>query len=171
MISDREPPWPARPNLLAMITSSRLPDFESAAPRNSSLLPPPYISAVSNSVMPASTAALTTSAVSPGPMRMPKLLQPRPSTDTARPELPTLRISTANLRTEPANLSGALPAYHGHLVREVPHRLGPSIRIDPEEVVRPLQGYEPAVRRRLREAERPRLRAQSVGLAAQHQHR
>src|SRR5690348_15907239 len=99
MISDREPPCPARPNLLAMITSSRLPAFESAAPRNSSLLPPPYISAVSNSVMPASSAALTTSAVSSGPMRMPKLLQPRPSTDTAKPELPTLRISTA----EPPN--------------------------------------------------------------------
>src|SRR4051812_6728101 len=93
MISVREPPSSGRPNLDATTTSSRLADLASAAPRNSSLLPPPYISAVSKNVIPASSAASTTACVSSGPIRIPKLLQPRPSTDTARPDRPTLRAS------------------------------------------------------------------------------
>src|SRR4051812_593056 len=80
-----------------MMTSSRFADLPSAAPRNSSLLPPPYISAVSKNVIPTSSAASTTDWVSSGPIRIPKLLQPRPSTDTARPDPPTLRASTRNL--------------------------------------------------------------------------
>src|SRR6185312_4318141 len=106
MISPREPPTLARPNLEAITTSSRRPVFASAAPRNSSDLPPPYISAVTKWVRPASSAALTTDAVSSGPIRMPKLLHPSPSTETASPDAPTLRISTDHLSVRVVMPSG-----------------------------------------------------------------
>src|SRR5215469_1147248 len=61
------------------------------------------MSAVSNSVMPASSAAPTTASVSLRPMRMPKLLQPSPTTLTLNE--PIVRVSTAN--SLPAAVSAA----------------------------------------------------------------
>src|ERR1043166_278751 len=78
-----------KPNFVATIASfRRLP---SALPRNRSLFVPPYISAVSKKLIPASSAALTTSAVWFSSIVMPKLLQPRPTTETER--VPMLRFS------------------------------------------------------------------------------
>src|SRR5690349_12689136 len=51
------------------------------------------MSAVSNSVMPRSIALWITLREASRSMRWPKLLQPRPTADTRRPELPRLRIS------------------------------------------------------------------------------
>src|SRR5438874_12348055 len=65
-----------------------------AGARNSSDLPAPYMSAVSKKVMPASMQALTTSAVRSASSRPPKLLQPRPTSDTLSPDFPRLRYST-----------------------------------------------------------------------------
>ena len=62
-----------------MASSRRLP---SALPRNRSLLVPPYMSAVSKKLIPVSSAALMTSAVCFSSIVIPKLLQPRPMTDT-----------------------------------------------------------------------------------------
>ena len=53
------------------------------------------MSAVSKKLMPASSAASTTAAVSLRPMRMPKLLQPRPTTLTSSE--PIVRVSTGSL--------------------------------------------------------------------------
>src|ERR1043165_3468870 len=53
------------------------------------------MSAVSNSVTPASTAASTTARVSSRPMRPPKLLQPRPTTVTSGPLSPNRRVRIA----------------------------------------------------------------------------
>src|ERR1700684_1907718 len=51
------------------------------------------MSAVSNSVMPSSSALCTTTRVCSASHRMPKLLHPRPTADTLSPELPRLRYS------------------------------------------------------------------------------
>src|SRR2546423_152633 len=77
------------PNFVAMRASSRRP--ASARPRNSSLLVPPYISAVSRKLIPASSASRTTLDVASASSLPPKLLQPRPTTDTSSD--PTFRLS------------------------------------------------------------------------------
>src|ERR1700760_557437 len=51
------------------------------------------MSAVSNSVMPRSIALWITLREVSRSVRWPKLLQPRPTAETRRPELPRLRIS------------------------------------------------------------------------------
>src|SRR5690348_13023909 len=51
------------------------------------------MSAVSNSVMPRSSALWITRRVASSSMRPPKLLQPRPIAETRRPDVPRLRIS------------------------------------------------------------------------------
>src|SRR5271154_553200 len=51
------------------------------------------MSAVSNSVTPRSIALWITLREASRSMRWPKLLQPRPTAETRRPELPRLRIS------------------------------------------------------------------------------
>src|ERR1700722_9804648 len=51
------------------------------------------MSAVSNSVMPSSSALCTTARVCSASHRMPKLLHPRPTAETLSPELPRLRNS------------------------------------------------------------------------------
>src|SRR5260221_14785194 len=51
------------------------------------------MSAVSNSVMPSSSALCTTARVCSASHRMPKLLHPRPTAETLSPELPRLRYS------------------------------------------------------------------------------
>src|SRR6478752_1586828 len=51
------------------------------------------MSAVSKKLMPSSSAASTTACVAARSMRPPKLLQPRPTTDTA--SCPIIRVSTA----------------------------------------------------------------------------
>jgi hypothetical protein len=85
-------PSPARkPNFVAMTTSDRC--SLNARPRNSSERVPPYASAVSNNVMPASRAASTTASVPAWSTRMPKLLQPSPTSETVR--LPSERVSIA----------------------------------------------------------------------------
>src|SRR2546423_4134862 len=76
-------------NLVAMTTSSRCP--ARARPRYSSDLVPPYTSAVSKKVMPASRAACTTFLVPSPSSRIPKLLHPRPTSDTF--SVPSLRVS------------------------------------------------------------------------------
>src|SRR3982751_6878455 len=50
------------------------------------------MSAVSNKVTPASSAASTTACVPPASTRMPKLLQPRPTTETSGPSDPNRRV-------------------------------------------------------------------------------
>src|SRR3954447_9104871 len=54
------------------------------------------MSAVSKRSTPASSAASTTPRVPSRSSRRPKLLQPRPTTDTRRP--PSLRVSTSGLQ-------------------------------------------------------------------------
>src|SRR5215210_6386313 len=53
------------------------------------------MSAVSSSVTPASRAASTTARVPARSTRMPKLLQPRPTTETSGPSLPNRRVRMA----------------------------------------------------------------------------
>src|ERR671935_3155895 len=53
------------------------------------------MSAVSNSVTPASSAASTTARVPSRSTRQPKLLQPRPTTETSGPSEPNRRVRTA----------------------------------------------------------------------------
>src|SRR5215212_5640224 len=65
------------------------------------------MSAVSKWFTPASRAASTTSFDASSSIRMPKLLQPRPATDTSR--LPTLRNSIARLLGPSARLPARLP--------------------------------------------------------------
>ena len=79
------------PNLVAMMTSPRR--SPRALPRISSEGPcsPAYISAVSKKFTPSSIALSTTALAPSWPMRMPKLLQPSPTTETCRSELPMLR--------------------------------------------------------------------------------
>src|SRR5580692_12542938 len=50
------------------------------------------MSAVSNRVTPASRAAWTTTRVLSASSREPKLLQPSPTTETGRPDLPSLTL-------------------------------------------------------------------------------
>src|ERR671935_614093 len=52
------------------------------------------MSAVSNSVTPASRAAFTTARVPSRSTRMPKLLQPSPTTETSGPPSPNRRVRT-----------------------------------------------------------------------------
>src|SRR6478609_9195605 len=52
------------------------------------------MSAVSKRVIPASSAASTTARVPSRSTRMPKLLQPRPTTETSGPSLPKRRVRT-----------------------------------------------------------------------------
>src|SRR5712692_4502414 len=52
------------------------------------------MSAVSKKVMPASRQALITAVVASASIRPPKLLQPRPTSETLRPEWPRFRYST-----------------------------------------------------------------------------
>src|SRR2546430_12101745 len=52
------------------------------------------MSAVSSRVTPASSAASTTARVPSRSTRRPKLLQPRPTTDTSGPSLPNRRVRT-----------------------------------------------------------------------------
>src|ERR1700682_556274 len=52
------------------------------------------MSAVSNSVMPSSRLRCTIARVCSASLRIPKLLQPSPTAETLRPELPRLRYST-----------------------------------------------------------------------------
>src|ERR1041384_2585032 len=78
------------PNLEASTISLRRspsisPSTVSEPPR------PPYTSAVSNSVMPQSSALWMTAREFSSSIRWPKLLQPSPTTDTRRPDLPRLR--------------------------------------------------------------------------------
>src|SRR5215469_6676881 len=54
------------------------------------------MSAVSNKVMPRSSALCTTARVPSTSSRAPKLLQPSPTTETRRPERPRLRCSIAD---------------------------------------------------------------------------
>src|SRR4051794_130486 len=54
------------------------------------------MSAVSKSVMPTSIAASTTARVPSRSTRMPKLLQPRPTTETSGPSVPNRRVRTAS---------------------------------------------------------------------------
>src|ERR1039457_2689360 len=76
------------PNFVASTTWSRRP--ASTSPRISSdPPPPPYVSAVSSRVTPASRAASTTARVPATSSRRPKVLPPSPATDTSSPELPT----------------------------------------------------------------------------------
>src|ERR671926_1792847 len=53
------------------------------------------MSAVSKSVTPASSAASTTARVPSRSTRIPKLLQPRPTTDTSGPSVPKRRVRIA----------------------------------------------------------------------------
>src|SRR5919204_3673917 len=53
------------------------------------------MSAVSNSVTPASSAASTTARVPARSTRLPKLLQPRPTIETSGPSAPSRRVRTA----------------------------------------------------------------------------
>src|SRR5215469_477213 len=53
----------------------------------------PYVSAVSNSVIPTSMALSITLRVASKSMNCPKLLQPSPITETSSPEFPRLRFS------------------------------------------------------------------------------
>src|SRR5438445_13343226 len=85
------PALPGPPNFVAMTTSSRR--LPRAVPRNSSDLPPPYISAVSKNVMPSSTDCCTTAVESSASMRMPKLLHPSPRAETVSPLRPSCRYS------------------------------------------------------------------------------
>ena len=93
-------------NLVAMTTSSRR--RPSALPENSSDLPPPYISAVSKWVIPTSRAASTTARVWAASIRIPKLLQPSPTTETAGPSTPRRRASMP----VPPVVVGRSPAAH-----------------------------------------------------------
>src|SRR5208282_5254134 len=52
------------------------------------------MSAVSNRLMPSSSALCTTARVCSASHRMPKLLHPSPTAETLSPELPSLRYST-----------------------------------------------------------------------------
>src|SRR5437870_8718934 len=61
-----------------------------ARPRNSSLCPLPYRSAVSKNVIPDSSAASITFALASASMRQPKLLQPSPTRETSSE--PILRV-------------------------------------------------------------------------------
>src|SRR5699024_4412896 len=81
-------------NFVLSTTSSRR--FPSAAPMYSSEVPPPYISAVSRCVTPASSAACRTAELDSKSSRMPKLLHPRPTTDTSGPSLPSRRVSISS---------------------------------------------------------------------------
>src|SRR4249920_2044453 len=60
------------------------------------------MSAVSNSVMPRSIALWITLREVSRSQRWPKLLQPRPTAETRRPEPPRLRICMEGSRTEKA---------------------------------------------------------------------
>src|SRR3569623_1349578 len=83
------------------------------------------MSAVSNSVMPRSSARWITLREASRSIRWPKLLQPRPTADTRRPEPPRLRISMGDpVRTKQAPIVTAarrtgkralamLPCRHG----------------------------------------------------------
>src|SRR5436309_8730806 len=55
------------------------------------------MSAVSNRVMPRSSALCTALRVASNPVRPPKLLHPRPTTEPCRPELPSERRIIADL--------------------------------------------------------------------------
>ncbi len=89
------------PTLVVMTTSSRREP--SARPRNSSDFPPPYPSAVSKWLIPASKAASTTAWVASASSFMPKLLQPMPATVTSSE--PTLRVSITVIATFPFGAS------------------------------------------------------------------
>src|SRR4051812_46037742 len=132
------------PNLVAMTTSERR--SPSAAARYSSLCPWPYTSAVSKNVMPASSAASTTSRDRAASMRRPKLLQPSPTRETAGPDVPRLRVSTSrvlpaarcHVRRAPASLDSAAgrlgagaPSGLQNRQGGVAHRLGGSIPAPP----------------------------------------
>src|SRR5215831_185311 len=63
------------------------------------------MSAVSNSVMPASSAASMTARVASKSARAPKLLQPRPTTETSGPPSPSGRVRmrrTLSVRLRPS---------------------------------------------------------------------
>src|SRR5919198_6310757 len=94
MCAREPPPRPSirPPNFVAITTRSRRPC--STSPRKLSLSPSPYVSAVSTSVTPASSAASTTARVPSRSTRKPKLLQPRPTTDTSGPSGPNCRVRT-----------------------------------------------------------------------------
>ncbi len=77
-------PWPgiSFPNFVATITSRRRGPRK--RPRSSSLSPFAYMSAVSKKFIPTSSAASITSWLRNSSIRPPKLLQPTPTTETAR---------------------------------------------------------------------------------------
>src|SRR6266849_5623246 len=56
------------------------------------------MSAVSNSITPASSAACTTFCVAAASSRMPKLLQPRPTAETCKPVCANSRCSMSAIR-------------------------------------------------------------------------
>src|SRR3954453_16449690 len=60
------------------------------------------MSAVSKRVMPASSAASRTAAVASRSSRLPKLLQPRPTTETSSSESPRRRLGSSAIGLRPA---------------------------------------------------------------------
>src|SRR6266545_3606401 len=96
----------SEPNFVATIASSRR--VPKAAPSSSSDRPcgSPYESAVSNRLIPTSSAVWTASSTLLSSIRRPKLLQPTPTTETARPEPPSRRkrmsVTTCDPMRRPA---------------------------------------------------------------------
>src|ERR1051325_8086779 len=136
------------PNLVASTTWSRRPP--STSPSRISLPPAlPYTSAVSKNVTPASSAASTTARVPSRSTRRPKLLQPRPTTDTLSP--PSSRCGTSAMR---AHSSSRLLGGHERLGERGAPRGAPAA------VLRAVRAAEDAHDRRGRQG------AQRLGLPA-----
>ena len=76
-----------------------LPNCSSDPPR------PPYISAVSNKVIPFSIARSTTARVPSRSKRIPKLLHPSPTVETRSPDVPKFRYSIDFLLEDLKNIS------------------------------------------------------------------
>src|SRR5690349_6438869 len=119
------------PNLLAstmrLRSSPRICPMQVSDPPRS-----PYVSDVSNSVMPRSSALWITLRVASRSMRPPKLLQPRPIADTRRPDAPRLRISKRRCPRSERKQPGDILAAFRRLVK-IQQRSGghDAGRIDP----------------------------------------
>ena len=82
------------PDLVTSTTSSRSGPSR-RSPSRSSAAPPAYPCAVSTRVPPAERKAVSRSRASSGEVRVPHAIVPRPSRETARPEVPRRRVSMA----------------------------------------------------------------------------
>ena len=113
------------PNLVASTTSRRRRPSASPSSRSD---PPllPYESAVSKKVIPTSRAAETTSRVPSRSSLFPKLLHPRPTTETTSPDAPRGRcrmwpscLALGWAHAVPGARSGTCPAHGCGLCRRV----------------------------------------------------